>query len=568
MVSTEQAGLPRVIVLLAAVFGLMASSLLVSAGSAQAAPPQPPIPAGEVVRIHTGAPGGATVVGNLTVTGTAANGYLTAFPCDQEQPNASTGNYRAAQSVASFIVMKTDSAGAFCVYTRAGSHVIFDMIATTTALATESPNRKFDSRQPAHGGVSVAARSVIRVETQAPQSVVMGTLTVTGGVASGFLTAFECGTPIPETSNLNFAAMTSVANFVFARTDATGGLCVYTTTTAHIIFDQVGVAADEVVSTDQSSRRLLDSRLPWGTPVIPANSVVRINAGGGASTLFGNITITGAERSGFATVYPCEQQRPDASHINFVAGQTVANLAGVRTNDAGEFCIHTTAPTHVVFDEFARSTSVVASVPVRLADSRRDWLGPSQVISVSVEDARNTWHRLQMWERGVDGKFRQVGSTQLGWVGSAGIGQANSWTPRTPAGTHTLTQSFGIKANPGTRLPFFQVDRFDWWNGDSTHPGYNTRHRGWTAPPNSEHLLSYGKAYWYSVVMDYNIERVPYAGAAFFLHVATGEPTGGCVSVSEAAMVEIMRWLDPAKAPVITIGVQREATAIVDRANA
>jgi L,D-peptidoglycan transpeptidase YkuD (ErfK/YbiS/YcfS/YnhG family) len=210
----------------------------------------------------------------------------------------------------------------------------------------------------------------------------------------------------------------------------------------------------------------------------------------------------------------------------------------------------------------------MAEVPVRKADSRRDWLGASQVVTVSVDSSSSTWHRMQLWQRGSDGRFVRVGSQKLGWVGEAGIGQANSWTARTPAGTYTLTQSFGIKSNPGTRLPFSKVDRYDWWNGDSTSPGYNTRYRGITGPPNSEHLLSYGKAYWYSVVIDYNTERTPYAGAAFFLHVATGEPTGGCVSVSEAHMVEIMRWLDPGLAPVITIGVTSDATGIVDKANA
>lgn len=559
--------LRRSVLLIVAGFGVALLAVLV-ASAAGATPPQPHVPGGQVVRIQTGVPGGATVMGNLTVTSTQANGFLTAFPCDQPRPNASNGNYRPLQSVATFVTLKTDQSGAFCVYTSATAHVIFDQVASTSALATSAPQRLLDTRGVNNSNSPPAAGQVIRVDTGSANSVALGTLTVTGGTATGFLTAFECGTPRPGTSNLNFPPMTSVANFVMTRTDATGGLCIYTTTEAHIIYDHVGSADTVTFGVAAAPQRLLDSRLPeFGGSLVPANSSIRVPTGRSNATVFGNLTVTGTQGSGYITVFPCGQDRPTTSNINYVVGQTVANLAGVRTDDSGDFCLHTTTTTHVVFDEFAFSETVRGEDPVRKADSRTDWLGASQIITVSVDSATTQWHRMQLWQRGDDGRFSPVGGLKYGWVGEAGVGQANSWTARTPAGVHTLTQSFGIKSNPGTRLPYFQVDQYDWWNGDSTSPGYNTRYRGVTGPPNSEHLITYGKAYWYSVVIDYNIERIPYAGAAFFLHVATGEPTGGCVSVSERDMIEIMRWLDPAMAPVISIGVTSEATAIVQAAN-
>ena len=36
--------------------------------------------------------------------------------------------------------------------------------------------------------------------------------------------------------------------------------------------------------------------------------------------------------------------------------------------------------------------------------------------------------------------------------------------------------------------------------------------------------------------------RVPGAGSAIFLHVGTGGPTAGCVSVPAAALVALLRW--------------------------
>ena len=40
-----------------------------------------------------------------------------------------------------------------------------------------------------------------------------------------------------------------------------------------------------------------------------------------------NVTVTDPDGPGFVTVWPCGQARPNASNLNFVAGQTVANLA-------------------------------------------------------------------------------------------------------------------------------------------------------------------------------------------------------------------------------------------------
>ena len=38
---------------------------------------------------------------------------------------------------------------------------------------------------------------------------------------------------------------------------------------------------------------------------------------------------------------------------------------------------------------------------------------------------------------------------------------------------------------------------------------------------------------------------VPGDGGAFFLHVANGQPTEGCVAIDETALVWLIRWLQP-----------------------
>lgn len=70
----------------------------------------------------------------------------------------------------------------------------------------------------------------------------------------------------------------------------------------------------------------------------------------------------------------------------------------------------------------------------------------------------------------------------------------------------------------------------------------------------AERLADYPQAYKYAVVINYNMSpTVPGKGSAIFLHCMTGSYTAGCVAVPENDMALILKWLDPAKAPVIII---------------
>ena len=110
-------------------------------------------------------------------------------------------------------------------------------------------------------------------------------------------------------------------------------------------------------------------------------------------------------------------------------------------------------------------------------------------------------------------------------------------------------------------MPYFTTDGYDWWNGNVNSPAYNTHVRQATNPGGaSENLYGAGAVYDYAVDMGYNTARVPGAGSAMFLHVTDGAPSAGCVAIDRAALVSILRWLDPAKNPVIDIAVANAAT--------
>jgi L,D-peptidoglycan transpeptidase YkuD (ErfK/YbiS/YcfS/YnhG family) len=183
-----------------------------------------------------------------------------------------------------------------------------------------------------------------------------------------------------------------------------------------------------------------------------------------------------------------------------------------------------------------------------------------QVVTVVADSASATTAVLTAWQRTETGWTRAYGPVSA-FVGKDGIGQASESTSHTPAGVWTLTEAFGIQATNGTRLPYRQVTTADWWVSDVKSPYYNTHFScvPGTCPFNEaagEDLGKAGPVYDHAVVLDYNRSpAVPGAGSAFFLHVANGKPTAGCVSIPGADLDAVMRWLDPARHPVIDISV-------------
>jgi L,D-peptidoglycan transpeptidase YkuD (ErfK/YbiS/YcfS/YnhG family) len=186
-----------------------------------------------------------------------------------------------------------------------------------------------------------------------------------------------------------------------------------------------------------------------------------------------------------------------------------------------------------------------------------------QVITVTAASGSSTTATLQAWSR-VSGGWHTVGPSVSAYLGSAGIGQASEGSTKTPAGSYTLTQAFGHDSNPGTSLPYRQTTSSDWWISQSG-PLYNTHQQcssgcSFSRGDPNEHLYYETPYYNYAVVIDYNTRNSPGgvkagAGSAFFLHVAVGAPTAGCVSIPQDQLVRLMRWLNPSQRPRILMGV-------------
>ena len=77
----------------------------------------------------------------------------------------------------------------------------------------------------------------------------------------------------------------------------------------------------------------------FGTTQIPAD----------AGTVALNLTSTGSDGPGYATVYPCGSPRPVASNLNYSAFDT-PNMVLAKIGDGGRVCIYTSGSTHLIAD--------------------------------------------------------------------------------------------------------------------------------------------------------------------------------------------------------------------------
>jgi hypothetical protein len=109
------------------------------------------------------------------------------------------------------------------------------------------------------------------------------------------------------------------------------------------------------------------------------NEIVEIQATGrgdvvgDASSVALNVTVTDPLSSGFVTVWPCGVDRPVASSVNFVAGQTVPNAVISRVGRDGKVCLYSTAATNVIVDVngyFTAGSGYVGVLPDRFLDTR------------------------------------------------------------------------------------------------------------------------------------------------------------------------------------------------------
>ena len=204
------------------------------------------------------------------------------------------------------------------------------------------------------------------------------------------------------------------------------------------------------------------------------------------------------------------------------------------------------------------SIGVALSLPLAApaqADPAAVAAAPQQWIVVGVPAASATSGTLTAYQK-VGDQWKVVLGPVSAKVGDVGVGEGADGVHRTPVGTFAFDQAFGRQPNPGTKLPYFQATKQDWWDEDGSSPTYNTHVHSASDPSAvTENLYDSGPVYDYAVNIAVNPNRVPGKVSGIFLHVTDGTPTWGCVAIGRDDMKSVLTWLDPAQSPRITIGV-------------
>lgn len=219
-------------------------------------------------------------------------------------------------------------------------------------FAATTPCRQLDTRDGT-GGVNgpVAPGQTISVKVAGRGglpatgvSAVAMNITVANPTSNGFITAYAGGTNRPATSNLNFAPGQIVPNFAITPVGSDGTISFTNSSngTVQLIADITGYSLTPGASpapgtfSAQAPFRQLDTRDGTGGvggPVAPGQTInVKVTGRGGipssgVSAVAMNITVANPSSFGFITAYAGGTPRPNASNVNYAAGQIVPNFA-------------------------------------------------------------------------------------------------------------------------------------------------------------------------------------------------------------------------------------------------
>ncbi|WP_306213935.1 L,D-transpeptidase family protein [Actinoplanes sp. RD1] len=222
-----------------------------------------------------------------------------------------------------------------------------------------------------------------------------------------------------------------------------------------------------------------------------------------------------------------------------------------------------------------------ATVPAYHPSRLKNIGDAQQVVVVTGTSRSSTYGTLRTYVKNANGtwsaKFAAM-PARNGYGGWEWAGLRVQNTGTSPMGTFRITSTFGLKADPGTAMPYVKADSNDYWVGDNKDPKTYNLLQPWASAKRtwrigeSEKLSAYPKQYEYVAVVDFNrpagssvtwdsahsqrVTSKPVStvrGSAIFLHINGSGSTAGCVSVSRANMLTVLKWLNPAKKPRIVM---------------
>ena len=132
---------------------------------------------------------------------------------------------------------------------------------------------------------------------------------------------------------------------------------------------------------------------------------------------------------------------------------------------------------------------------------------------------------------------------------------------RSPAGIFGIGHVFGYasaRESGVSTMPYLPVGSTIRWVDDPTSRYYNRavdlrrvgNDKDWNS---AEEMLREDGLYRWGAFVEHNREGAPRLGSCIFLHIWQGETVGtsGCTAMAQERILEIVRWLDAGKYPVL-----------------
>jgi hypothetical protein len=329
-----------------------------------------------------GVPSGISAVAlSVTATNTRTSSFAAVGPLGAAVATSSL-NWLAGETRAASVVVAVSPEGVVSI--RAGDDLgNVDFVVDVTGawipvtgpvaagrLVTLPGRRVLDTRQ---GAGPVAAGGFITISPTTlglPDGAmgVAGTLTITGGNAPGFLTAFPAGHDVPVASNVNTddANQSRAAGIIVALGD--DGLSIHAgAAAANVVFDVTGYitgptadASNEGLLVPIVPERLLDTRDTSGASRNAGVQIPVTYAGSPISGVIGTITATDVSAPGFARVHAAGVVTPAGwiatatSALNWDApGGAVASMMVHSIGFSGYLSVTALTPASIIVDATA-----------------------------------------------------------------------------------------------------------------------------------------------------------------------------------------------------------------------
>ena len=323
------------------------------------------------------ASGASAVVLNVTAANPTQTSYLTVFPDGETKPLASSLNFHAGTDVPNLVTVALPQDGKVDVYNAAGSaDLIVDVEGYYAAEPTAgtglynalTPVRICDTRtgEPQNQctghapGPSQAMQVTVVGQGGVPSSgvaAVVLNVTAIGSAASGYLTVYPYGISQPSASNVNYRAGEVVPNRVMVPLGKGGMIAIYSGNgDPNVAVDVSGWFTDSsntsatgaLFTAAPTPVRICDTRT--GQPqnqctgkTLTAQGILDVQTTGhggvptAATAVVANVTVANETSNGYLTIFPGPGRPPNASDLNFTAGDAVANMAVATLGSNGQF---------------------------------------------------------------------------------------------------------------------------------------------------------------------------------------------------------------------------------------